>query len=121
MTQPLFEARLRRAGSLVVLDLHGEINTLTGPDLNAAYAEAVQAGQGAVAFNFTGVSYINSTGIAFIVGLLAKARKAGQPISAFGLNDHYRELFAITRLVDLMSLYPDEASLMAHQPDPIHR
>ena len=54
-------------------------------------------------------SYINSTGIALIVGLLGRARADGVAVRACGLSDHYREIFEITRLSDFMTIYADEA------------
>jgi anti-sigma B factor antagonist len=49
-----------------------------------------------------------STGIALIVGLLARARISKRRLVAYGLSDHYVEVFNITRLSDLMSVFPDE-------------
>ena len=60
--------------------------------------------------NFANVDYINSTGIALIVGLLARARKEHRTVRAFGLSEHYRQIFAITRLSDFMGIYADEDS-----------
>ena len=59
---------------------------------------------GVVVLDFTGVEYINSTGIALIVGLLARARTNGQTLSVRGLSPHYREIFRITRLSDFMTI-----------------
>jgi anti-anti-sigma factor len=66
-----------------------------------------------VLLNFADVEYINSTGIALIVGLLARARKHGTRVLAAGLSEHYREIFEITRLADFMELYPDEEGAVA--------
>ena len=63
---------------------------------------------GRVLLDFSNVDYINSTGIAVIVGLLAMARAEGRDVGAFGLTDHYREVFQITRLADFMTIYDDE-------------
>ena len=60
--------------------------------------------------NFSGTEYINSTGIALIVGLLARARADGVECSACGLTDHYREIFEITRLADFMTITDNEDS-----------
>ena len=60
--------------------------------------------------NFEAAGYINSTGIALIVGMLAKARAAGLPIRAYGLTPHYREIFEITRLADFLAINTDEES-----------
>ena len=64
----------------------------------------------AVVLNFEGAGYINSTGIALIVGLLARARAAGIEVRAYGLTPHYREIFEITRLADFLAINPDEDS-----------
>ena len=55
------------------------------------------------------MDYINSTGIALIVGVLAEARKAKRKVVACGLSGHYREIFQVTRLSDFMPIFADEA------------
>jgi anti-anti-sigma regulatory factor len=55
------------------------------------------------------VSYINSTGIALIVGVLAQARGADRTILACGLTDHYKEIFEITRIADFVAMFSTEA------------
>jgi anti-anti-sigma factor len=66
-----------------------------------------------VVLDFSDVDYINSTGIAVIVGLLAKARASGKDIRAFGLTDHYQQIFRITRIADFMTIYDDEHAAAA--------
>ena len=80
--------------------------------LEAAYSEASKR-PGRVVLDFTGVDYINSTGIAVIVGLLAMARAEQREIHAFGLTEHYREVFTITRLADFMTIHDDEKAAVA--------
>ena len=102
------EAEVRQERGVVVLDLRGEINGFAQEALDAAYAEADAKDTKTILLNFEGVDYINSTGIALIVGLLAKARISKRRLVAYGLSDHYVEVFNITRLSDLMSVFPDE-------------
>jgi anti-anti-sigma factor len=104
------EATVRFQPGVGIIDLHGEINASGDATLNASYAEATSQGAGSVLLNFGDVNFINSTGIALIVGLLAAARKSNRRLLVCGLSDHYREIFQITRLADFMSIYPDEAS-----------
>jgi anti-anti-sigma factor len=59
-----------------------------------------------VVLDFAAVQYINSTGIALIVSVLARARAHGRKVVASGLSDHYREIFDITRLSDFIELFP---------------
>jgi anti-sigma B factor antagonist len=96
-----------------VLDLRGEINGFGQETLDAAYTEAETKDPQAILLNFEEVDYINSTGIALIVGLLARARASKRRLLAYGLSDHYVEIFNITRLSDFMGVYPDEESALS--------
>ncbi len=116
MSASHFEATVRPQEGVAVMDLHGEVNGFAEESLNAAYAEAVGGDPASILLNFADVDYINSTGIALIVGLLAQARKSHRRLLVCGLSDHYREIFQITRLADFMSIYPDEASAIAGAP-----
>jgi anti-anti-sigma factor len=113
MATKVLEANVRQAGLVAIIDLRGEIDVFGEEVLNAAYRQAETQNPKAVLLNFAGVDYINSTGIALIVGLLAQARKAGRRLLTSGLSSHYVEIFQITRLADFMNIYPDEASALA--------
>jgi anti-sigma B factor antagonist len=107
------EAEVRQERGVVVLDLRGEINGFAQEALDAAYSEAESKDPETILLNFEGVDYINSTGIALIVGLLAKARVSKRRLVAYGLSDHYVEIFEITRLSDYIGVFPDEESAMS--------
>lgn len=112
MTSTNFSAQVRARSGLAVIDLSGEINAFAEGLLNQAYTEAEELGTNAILLNFSRVGYINSTGIALIVALLARARKTNRGFVVCGLSEHYREIFQITRLADFMHIYPDEAAAL---------
>jgi anti-anti-sigma factor len=95
-----------------VIELRGEINGFAQEALDAAYARAEEGNPEVILLDFGGVDYINSTGIALIVGLLARARASKRRLLAYGLSEHYVEIFEITRLSDFMSVFPDEESAL---------
>jgi anti-sigma B factor antagonist len=111
MATSRFEAVARRDGDVTVIDLRGDIDLGAEQALQDAYDQA--AGNGPLLLNFSEVGYINSTGIALIVGLLARARRDARSISAFGLSEHYQKIFEITRLADFMGIFPDETAALA--------
>ena len=113
MPAKLLEAQVRQQPGATVIDLHGEINAVAAPALNAAYVAAEQSNPEVILLNFSDVDYINSTGIALIVGLLAKARAVHRRLIVCGLSEHYVEIFQITRLADFMTMFPNEASALA--------
>ncbi|MFQ6102449.1 MAG: STAS domain-containing protein [Anaerolineae bacterium] len=110
--QPL-DATVRHQPGVAIIDLHGEINSFSEDVLHDAYTRAESQNPGAILLNFSDVDYINSTGIALIVSLLAQARKSHRRMLTCGLSDHYLEIFQITRLADFMDIFPDEASALA--------
>ena len=112
------EATTRVLPGAAVIELSGEVDGSAAAVLTDAYERAVTAGpesHDTVVLDFAAVDYINSTGIALIVGLLGRARADGVAVAACGLSDHYREIFEITRLSDFMAIYADEASARSAQ------
>lgn len=107
-----FRAEVRRRDGLSVIDLFGDIDGFADAPLDAAYTEAEQYDTQTTMLNFSKVGYINSTGIALIVGLLARARKTHRRLVTCGLSDHYQEIFNITRLSDFITVFPDEESAL---------
>ena len=107
------EATVRQEPGVAVIDLTGEINGFAEEALNAAYAEAEAKNPEAILLNFEGIDYINSTGIALIVGLLARSRASQRRLLTCNLGEHYVEIFNITRLSDFISVLPDEESAIA--------
>src|SRR5919106_3483467 len=99
---------IRHLDGLALIELGGDINAAAEDELAKAYEGASSRNAATVVLDFEDVGYINSTGIALIVGLMATARKEGRKMAASGLSDHYREIFEITRLADFMDLYPDK-------------
>jgi anti-anti-sigma factor len=102
-----FEARVRPATGAAVVELAGDVDGGAEASLEAAYAEARDGGARVVTLDFSAVGYINSTGIALLVGLLARGRRDRVELEARGLTDHYREIFEITRIADFVRIVPD--------------
>jgi anti-anti-sigma factor len=107
------EANVRERSGVAIVDLKGEISATAEAVLNGAYVEAERRGAGAILLNFGAVDYINSSGIAQIVGLLGRARDAGRRVLACGLSEHYVEIFRITRLADYLTICADEEGALA--------
>ena len=118
MSAQQFSGEIRHRGTSAVLDLSGDIDGNADPALRTLYHEALTATPATVVLNFEGVGYINSTGIALIVGLLAEARKTHQTVLAIGLSPHYREIFQVTRLSDFMPMFQDEEAALAGTASP---
>jgi anti-anti-sigma factor len=86
------------------LTLTGDVDIAADAAFADGYGRAAAAGATRIVLDFSGVGYINSTGIALIVRLLAEARRDRREVIAVGLSDHYREIFRITRLSDYLTI-----------------
>ncbi|HJQ77676.1 MAG TPA: STAS domain-containing protein [Acidimicrobiia bacterium] len=95
-----------------VIDVEGEITSFSDQQIAEAHEEAGD-GASAVILNFEGLEYMNSGGIGLLVTTLIRAQRAGHALRAYGLTDHYRQIFTLTRLDEAISIYEDEASAVA--------
>ena len=114
MTESTLSTTVRRVGGAVaILDIQGEITSASEDALGEAYAEGAEGGTRAVILNFSGLEYMNSGGIGLLVTLLVRANRAKQRLLAFGLTDHYRQIFELTRLDEAIGIYDTEAEAVA--------
>jgi anti-sigma B factor antagonist len=100
------------AQGIRVIDVVGEITAFSEKEISDAHEKAGE-GATAVILNFEGLEYMNSGGIGLLVTTLIRAQRSGHALRAYGLTDHYREIFSLTRLDEAIGLYEDEASAVA--------
>ena len=100
-----------RSGSTAILRIRGEITGGSEPPIMAAYAQAGDARS--LVLDFTQLDYMNSGGIGLLVTLLVRAQRAGQKLLAVGLTEHYRQILALTRLDEAISIHEDETAALA--------
>jgi anti-sigma B factor antagonist len=100
-------------GGFPIIDLQGDLDSPAEAVLNSAYRTAMSQDPPAIVLDFRNVKFMNSKGIALIVEMLTRLRKAGRHLLVFGLNNHYRQLFEITRLTEYISVHGDESGALA--------
>jgi anti-sigma B factor antagonist len=111
MTEATATFEVRREGTAALVDIEGDVTAGSEAVLMAAYDQAGDAR--AVVLNFSGLSYMNSGGIGLLVTLLVRANRHSQQLLAFGLSDHYRQIFELTRLDEAIGIHDDERSALA--------
>lgn len=100
-------------GKVSVVDIQGEITSAAEKALFQAYGAAISDGESVVVLNFSELEYMNSSGIGLLVTLLIRAQREQRRLLAFSLSDHYRQIFAITRLNEMIGVYPSEGDALA--------
>ena len=96
-----------------IIDIQGDVSAFAEQVLMNAYNEANTPTTRTIILNFTGLEYMNSSGIGLIVTLLIRVNRQKQRLLAFGLSDHYRHIFELTRLNDAIKVYASEADALA--------
>jgi anti-sigma B factor antagonist len=114
MTTPTVSMDVRHvAPSVAVIDIKGDVTAACEPALSAAYDAASQPGTQALVLNFTGLEYMNSSGIGMLVTMLVRANRQRQKVAAYGLTDHYRQIFELTRLDEAIAIHDDEPGALS--------
>ncbi len=114
MPQANVSMQVRRVNATAsIIDIHGDVSAFAEQVLMDAYNEASTPTTRVVILNFSELEYMNSSGIGLIVTLLIRVNRQKQRLLAFGLSEHYRHIFELTRLNDAIRIYDSESSALA--------
>ncbi len=110
MTEATATFDVRRLGAASIVDIRGDVTSASEGVLMSAYDAAGEAR--AIVLNFSDLSYMNSGGIGLLVTLLVRANRRSQRLMAYGLSDHYRQIFELTRLDEAVGIHDSEQSAL---------
>ena len=110
MTETTAVFDVRRQGPASVVDIRGNVTAGSEEVLMQAYDSAGDAK--AIVLNFSDLSYMNSGGIGLLVTLLVRANRHSQQLLAYGLSDHYRQIFELTRLDESVGIHESEQAAL---------
>jgi anti-sigma B factor antagonist len=96
------------APTIAVFDIDGEVTGFAEEVLMDAYTRASLHGARTIALNFADLDYMNSSGIGLLVTLLVRVQRQKQKLLAFGLSEHYQQIFELTRLNEAIGIYETE-------------
>ncbi|HTJ60152.1 MAG TPA: STAS domain-containing protein [Candidatus Saccharimonadales bacterium] len=96
----------------IVIRVRGDVTAASEGPLMAAYGQAGDKTR-VIVLDFSGLDYMNSGGIGLLVTLLVRANRQKQKLLACGLNDHYKQIFELTRLDEAIGIHDTEAAALA--------
>ncbi len=96
-----------------IIDIRGDVNAFAENALMEAYTQSSNDQARVIILNFTGLDYMNSSGIGLLVTLLIRVNRQKQRLLAYGLSEHYRQIFELTRLNEAIGIYATEAEASA--------
>ena len=98
----------RQSGPVTILDLEGDVTSGEGTaTLRSETRRLLAEGRVRIVLNFAGVRYVDSSGLGEMVAAQLAARMGGGRV-ALGLSSNVREVFEMTRLVQVFDIYEDE-------------
>jgi anti-sigma B factor antagonist len=109
MPQAQVKMNVRDAGEKAsIIDVEGELTAFAEGVLMDAYNQASDGQVRAIILNFENLEYMNSSGIGLLVTLLIRVNRERQQLLTYGLSEHYRSIFQITRLDDAIAIHDSE-------------
>jgi anti-sigma B factor antagonist len=112
--QPKAKVQIRKADEeSCILDVEGELTAFAEDALMAAYNQACTDKVRSIILNFDRLEFMSSSGIGLLVTLLIRAQRQQQHLLAYGLSEHYRQIFGLTRLNEAIAIYASEAEALS--------
>jgi anti-sigma B factor antagonist len=102
-----------KSDQVSVIDIAGDVTSGCEEVLMDAYNQASGGQTRAIILNFSDLEYMNSGGIGLLVTLLVRANRQRQHLLVYGLNEHYRQIFELTRLDEAIAIHASEAEAVA--------
>lgn len=113
MAEAATGAHVRRVDERTsIIDISGDLTAASEGELATAFADASSERTRAIILNFDRLEYMNSSGIGLLVTLLVRANRQHQKMLACGLNEHYRQIFELTRLDEAIRIHATEADAL---------
>lgn len=93
---------------VAIIDLVGDVTTFAEEKINSAYREVTNKGARFVLLNFRQNDYINSAGIAILIGIVTEVNRNHQKLAVSGLSQHFQKIFRMVGLAQYAEIYQNE-------------
>ena len=104
---------VRQQGDVSIIDIKGDVTSTTGQPIEDAYHEVTSAGAKKLLLVFAADCYINSGGIAILIGILSESKKKDQKFRMTGLTAHFQKIFAMVGLTKYAQILASEDAALA--------
>jgi len=101
----------------VVLEVVGELDLATGPELQARLAALIDSGVREVVLDLTEVSFLDSSGLSVLVTAMKRLRAGGGTLRLAGCQSQVQTILELTALSRVFPLYPTAAAALVGRAD----
>jgi anti-anti-sigma factor len=99
---------IREREGVAIIDLIGDVTTFAEEKITNAYNEVSRKGARNILLNFRQNDYINSAGIAILIGIVTEVNRSNQRLAMSGLSQHFQKIFRMVGLAQYVDIYQDE-------------
>jgi anti-sigma B factor antagonist len=103
---------VRECGDACVVDLEGDVDLGTSPDLRKTLFELIPE-KTRVALNLRAIRYIDSSGIATLIETLKNAQRLQREFVLFGLSPAVQDVFRLTHVNRIFRIFETEEEAVA--------
>jgi anti-sigma B factor antagonist len=98
----------KQSNGITIFDIKGDIDINSSPSIRDVFEKGVKEKIMKILVNLTGVSYIDSSGLATLVEMLKKTKAYGGKLRISNLAPKVKSLFEITKLERLFDIFESE-------------
>jgi anti-sigma B factor antagonist len=103
----------KKNNDALIYTVSGDIDINSSPDIRKVFEKSANTKVPKIVVNLSGVSYIDSSGLATLVEMLKKTRSYGGKLKLTNLAAKVKSLFEITKLEKLFDIYETEEEATA--------
>lgn len=106
-----FAVNPQSANGLLIVEVAGEVDLFTAPELKTAITEGIDGGSKKVVIDLTETTFVDSTALGVLIGAVKRLRAAEGGLTIVNSDENIARTFEITGLDQILSIYAtrDEA------------
>jgi len=108
MTNKDIEVAVSEKNDVSIINIKGDVTAITGEAIEDTYHKISTDGAKKILLYFDKDGYINSGGIAILIGIASEGMKNQQKIRITGLSSHFQKIFHMVGLTKYTEIFPSE-------------
>ena len=112
MTNRDIEISISKKNDVSIINIKGDVTAITGEAIENAYQKVSTDKTRKILLYFDKDGYINSGGIAVLIGMASESAKNNQKIRITGLSSHFQKIFHMVGLTKYTEIFPSEESAL---------
>lgn len=106
------EVSTRKRGEVAIINIKGDLTAVTGESVEEAYQRISTDGAKKILLFFDKECYINSGGIAILIGMVSESIERDQVIRVAGLSEHFQKIFGMVGLTRYTAIFDSEETAL---------